>query len=769
MEKVEPDYDAIFSKPSAPRSDWETFKWALFEHELLSTCTDLWNRKEAAFLFSRIYIKYILLFSIIFYLLFFTATISFDLPHAFPSFYRVPQQNWNNSINIFYKLSLFYKTLFVPLCVLASIYLGGLILSFLKNIDLAIALSFLFSVTMVTYPILSNHGLLILFSLFVGLNFFSSLNVGCGCVLSLIGCVLMYQSTSIWKSFLAFFIGAMLFQIWLTLFTKKTLINNPLLFMEGKIIADNSDVISKLKKETKEFPEVALKFASFLRKYRHQDASNLAYQIEHLATSIIWHRNAHLDYNSFYIPPFTTFADLDIEKRRFRKKEEIDNYLPSEEWQLKIASFKEAVLNAETQIAIVLRKQGFEHCRVLLESFEDTHTREAFKSRDVYFPVIEQWKKVLTDRIQELSQAVERIQSVSLNPYSKGQVLTPDRTTNSGLFLERDDLKAELSLKIQTSAVMPTFLILGQRRTGKTSLLNFLPQMLDRSHYLVAVIDAQGMSGELSVPRWLAAWRDRVRSKLSPSPAPEPLPEDWLAAWDAFSEYILGQATGTGRKIILCMEEYDETHGFHNALRTNPAVAAQLLARIRAFTQRQNDVILMFVGATEFIDLPGEPNWSKYFVQVHTFWVEYLSRSASLKLISEPVPNFRLKYAEGLPERIWELTQGHPHLLHSICSDLVDLANAVPKNPVDEGDLDKILREKTLRRPEQPFNVFWAEFCQAEPMKKAVIEIAHRQPVDQSLSEVRRLMDYKYVVKSEDGELRMRVPLFEEWLLLFGY
>ena len=177
----------------------------------------------------------------------------------------------------------------------------------------------------------------------------------------------------------------------------------------------------------------------------------------------------------------------------------------------------------------------------------------------------------------------------------------------------------------------------------------------------------------------------------------------------------------------------------------------------------------MFVGATDFIDLVGEPSWSKYFVQIHIFRVEYLSREGSLQLIERPIPDFKLKYAEGLPERIWQLTQGHPHLLHSICSDLVDYANIVPKNPVDHADLDKILEEKTMQRGEQPFVGFWDEFCQSPSMREAVLAIANKQAVDKNLPDVRRLLHYKYVVQDSEGTLRMRVPLFERWLLEFGY
>ncbi|MEQ1745586.1 MAG: hypothetical protein ABMA02_09180 [Saprospiraceae bacterium] len=179
-------------------------------------------------------------------------------------------------------------------------------------------------------------------------------------------------------------------------------------------------------------------------------------------------------------------------------------------------------------------------------------------------------------------------------------------------------------------------------------------------------------------------------------------------------------------------------------------------------------MVFLFVGAASFSDLP-EPKWSKYFVHLHIVRVDYLSQAAAMQLIERPEPGFRLHYQPGVAELIYELTQGHPHLLHSICSDLLDYANAATKNPVGFGDLEKILREKTVLRDEQPFSAFWEEFCEQPAMREAVLAIAKRQPVDSEQMEVRRLLEYRYIVPDEEGRFRIRVPLFEEWVLRFGY
>lgn len=59
---------------------------------------------------------------------------------------------------------------------------------------------------------------------------------------------------------------------------------------------------------------------------------------------------------------------------------------------------------------------------------------------------------------------------------------------------------------------------------------------------------------------------------------------------------------------------------------------------MRTFTQRQGDVVLMFVGTTGFSDLLDEPRWTKYFVHLHTRRIDYFSRAGSLSSSPSPYP-----------------------------------------------------------------------------------------------------------------------------------
>jgi hypothetical protein len=540
------------------------------------------------------------------------------------------------------------------------------------------------------------------------------------------------------------------------LFKKFNLTNNPFVY-DQKIRINLPWVINDLNLHAKREPKLALHFVNFLLSYRPLQQS-LAAKIEHTATAALWRSELRLYSHIF-------------ESRHYLEEalpEKWQKFSPSSAWREKIRELRETLRSMEATTAIVAQQSLLQSCSKLIEEFEAINLRESFQGREEYFAVIEHWKQVLGNQLQEVAEKVAASQAITYNPYSKGNALTPTLVASSPLFLDRTDIKEELSLKIQTSAIMPTFLILGQRRVGKTSLLNFLPRLLDPNLYDVVVVDAQGLSGESSLLEWLKFWRKRIESQLR-LPSTEPASKNNpLQAWDQFATFLDDLAQKRQRRLILAMDEYDEERGLHYAIRQDPELGAAFLGRMRAFAQQQKLVVFLFVGASYFSDLP-EPKWSKYFVQTHIVRVDYLSEAASMQLIEQPVPNFALRYAPGIAEQIYQLTQGHPHLLHSICSDLVDYANIKVKNPIEQSDLEYILRHNIVLRGEQPFSVFWDEFCATEAMQVVVKAIAFGQSVDPQQTEVRKLADYGYILPNGDGSYRMRVPLFADWVRKFGY
>ena len=82
-------------------------------------------------------------------------------------------------------------------------------------------------------------------------------------------------------------------------------------------------------------------------------------------------------------------------------------------------------------------------------------------------------------------------------------------------------------------------------------------------------------------------------------------------------------------KIILAFDEYEK---IHYLFEKDPGSATLLLDAMRSFSQHQNKIVFMFVGAALFVELKN-PDWSNYFVQAVLLEVDYLDKKDTLKLV----------------------------------------------------------------------------------------------------------------------------------------
>jgi hypothetical protein len=78
----------VFTKPEVPRSDWELFKWIIFEPSLLLQYSDTLNRKQTVYTFLRVYCKYIILFIVTLFLGFLTLLVFFNIPGTYPDLFK---------------------------------------------------------------------------------------------------------------------------------------------------------------------------------------------------------------------------------------------------------------------------------------------------------------------------------------------------------------------------------------------------------------------------------------------------------------------------------------------------------------------------------------------------------------------------------------------------------------------------------------------------------------------------------------------------------
>lgn len=129
-----------------------------------------------------------------------------------------------------------------------------------------------------------------------------------------------------------------------------------------------------------------------------------------------------------------------------------------------------------------------------------------------------------------------------------------------------------------------------------------------------------------------------------------------------------------------------------------------------------------------------------------------------MRLITEPV---QLIYPPEIPEQMFELTQGHPALLQTLCNKMVDIANEDLRRQMTAQDLETAINI-TLNREYLAIGVFWTEFCE-DPLCKATVKQILVGQIPTDTYQLLRLEEHGYIIQPE-GVWKMRVPLFERWL-----
>jgi AAA+ ATPase superfamily predicted ATPase len=495
----------------------------------------------------------------------------------------------------------------------------------------------------------------------------------------------------------------------------------------------------RLIKEAYEKPREADEFIDFLLKYRPLQKT-LAMDLTHAAAAGSW---VQKDFNK------------DVLKRSPAVSEDRPKLRPSREWYEKLEMTREALAAFEQQNNIGFKVEYFEkYLQNIREFAEVTLKRESSRWNHYYVDALDRWRQQAEDELKQLKRQAQTQEPITANKYRAGEALTPE--FDRDVFVGREGLRDNLQTRILSSRSMPMFLIHGQRRVGKTSLLKFLAHILGPG-FKVVYLDLQPIGG---VSQWFEAVQKKTDDTLGvrQGESIEYLEDNWPESWKRLQHYLEKSAQSEEYKIVLAFDEYEK---IHQHLQTNPQAAADLLGAMRSFSQHQNRVVFLFVGAALFTELE-DPDWSTYFVQAVLLKVDYLKREDAFRLIRVA----RLDYPQEVLEEIYRLTQGHPALLQKICYEMVNMANTNNRKKMTRADLEEILGNHIFVSQNGVTDVFWKQFCRQEAMKAAVRQIiSGEEPTDKK--SVFKLREHGFIVKEND-HYRMRVPIFDMWLKQYG-
>ena len=333
-----------------------------------------------------------------------------------------------------------------------------------------------------------------------------------------------------------------------------------------------------------------------------------------------------------------------------------------------------------------------------------------------YDDAVDDKRRVTFADVVEFTEPDKPFERIFPIPYVTG---TPLKTDD--VFVGREDVFAFIKENLLGAHQNNVIILHGQRRTGKTSVLYRLGQVMDETHYAV-LIDMQGKPARGEVD-FLFSIADDIVFALEDYGIEVDLPEraDFEEAPEFYfrSRFLRGLRPHLGNKHLLLMfDEFEELQRRVEDGRLQP----EIFQFLRNLMQHDQYVDFVFSGTHKLEDL-GAEYWSVLFNIAAYKPITFLSYNEVRRLIEEPIADYNIEYDPLAIDRIMDVTAGHPYFTQLVLHEMIVYHNEVQRSYLTATDVDHAL-ERIVERGEAHFKYIWAESSDEERVVlQAITEI----------------------------------------------
>lgn len=302
------------------------------------------------------------------------------------------------------------------------------------------------------------------------------------------------------------------------------------------------------------------------------------------------------------------------------------------------------------------------------------------------------------------------------NPYVVGTPLEG----GSPLFFGREDVFAFIRENL-AALHRNNLVLIGQRRTGKTSLLKQLPVRLGDG-YLPVYLDGQALGLDPGMANFFLSLATELAFALEDRGFAVELPKyDDLATSPAafFEHQFLARVLQTigHRHLLFMFDEFEELEAAVRRGNLDPSIFGFL----RHLVQHVEQLSVIFCGTHRLEELAAD-YWSVLFNISLYRHIAFLEKTDALRLVQEPVAKYGMRYDDLALDKIWQVTAGHPYFLQLLCHSLVNHHNRTERNYLTVADVNTALDE-ILASGEAHFVYLWTE---ATPEDRLVLAAMSR-------------------------------------------
>jgi hypothetical protein len=390
------------------------------------------------------------------------------------------------------------------------------------------------------------------------------------------------------------------------------------------------------------------------------------------------------------------------------------------------------------------------------------------------------WSDIIAAGLEEARRQQSVEEPIPQVYISDGRPIRPaDRPESASPFKGRETLFRQLEAALGgAESERVTFLLYGQRRTGKTSVLLHLPRRLG-SRMVPAFLDLQSgkLGGAKDVAGLLSGLAEEVvdearrhrgvslptmdRKALSDDPYPA------LGRWLDQVESALGERT-----LLLGLDEFEALEGAIQSGRLD----TRILSTLRNIVQHRRRIVVLLSGSHQIDELP--PHWASALITTTTLPISFLEEADARKLIEEPVADFPAIYATAAIDRIMQVTHCQPYLVQLTCALLVGRMNAARRMPpdsfVEAEDVDAMI-PLALERGQNYFINLWRTQTGSDVARRVLQARAPGTQMDRTairsverdesaLRQAVATLLRREIIERTDGGYRITVPLVAEYV-----
>jgi hypothetical protein len=391
-----------------------------------------------------------------------------------------------------------------------------------------------------------------------------------------------------------------------------------------------------------------------------------------------------------------------------------------------------------------------------------------------FYTIAHRWQRIVADRIQELTQASETRQEIN-SPYVIGMPLSPEQEIFVG--------RRQISLDIERFLLMPNcppLFLYGQRRMGKTSLLNNLGRLLP-STILPLFVDLQGPAAWASdhtgflysLAQAMISSARVQRGLRLPYLSREALGGDPFVYFDEWlNELEQVLADHDLQTVLLALDEFE---ALDDALQKGRLEETAVLGLLRHIIQHRPRFKLLLAGSHALAEFQ---HWASYLINVRLLHLDYLHENEARQLIERPIQEFPLRYEPAASQRVLDLTRGHPFLVQLLCHEIVALKN---QQPPSERRLAQLVDVETAvaqalahgdlyfadiyynRVDEAGLAILNALAAQGEGGQLSQAELSQQLPQIDTLNQTLTRLQQRELVENSSGGYRFQVELVRRW------